>query len=216
MGEKHLPDPSADNRNFDVDEILEQHDAYIVGIARKNVPRNLVHPDVLKDEIEENAQRVRVKYWRESQRQHIRNPRAYMRRVAYTETMDLIHDLKLSLPLSTDHDGELNQGSPLMMLGEGMQNPAEIVEQAENFAELIQKMVAAILLLPPRERLSFIWFLKREMAEDRNTDLLPLIEALKEYGCDIEAIDCKADSQEEIQRFRSLLSVVRKKLRLKV
>src|SRR5579859_7698180 len=202
MGLEHLSDPSANRRNADVGELLEQHAAYIMNLAWKNVPRRLIHPDLLRDEVEELAQVIRVKFWKESQRQHIVSPKAYMSRIAYTEAMNMIRALKSILPLVTNQDGEIDQGRLLITQSAEMQDPAEVLEQAESLVERINRFVVKVLALPPREQQAFVWFLKRYITVKQNTDLLPLVDVLRERGLDSDLIEW-SKNKEEVQRLRS-------------
>ena len=57
----HQVKVTEDNDTTVTDTILEQYDAYIIALAWKNVPRNLVHSTVLIDEVDELAQKIRIK-----------------------------------------------------------------------------------------------------------------------------------------------------------
>ncbi|HLZ63638.1 MAG TPA: hypothetical protein VKR06_42435 [Ktedonosporobacter sp.] len=212
MTTDHLPDLSTESKDVDVGTTLEYYEKYIVSLAWKNVPRRLIHPDLLRDEVDELAQVIRVKFWIESQKRHIVSPKAYLSCIAYTEAMNMIRALKSILPLVTNQDGEIDQGRLLITQSAEMQDPAEVLEQAESLVERINRFVVKVLALPPREQQAFVWFLKRYITVKQNTDLLPLVDVLRERGLDSDLIEW-SKNKEEVQRLRSLLSVVRRKWR---
>lgn len=195
------------NEGADAQQILEQYDAYIVTLARKMIPRKIVPPDVLDLEIDELAQKVRVKIWLSCQNRRITNPKAYIYRVARTESIDMLRQHKPTLPLPIDGDGELYQGNPLVQAVEEMRDPASKIEEEEALAEYIIKAVDGILALPACQEQAVICSLK-----DQVDDVAQLIQAFKAHNRDIEGVNWPAERSDK-QRLKASLTVSRKKLR---
>ena len=208
MSIPNLPWPSAYDDNFDVDKMLEDYDAYIVALARKNVPYNVTSPEVLDLDIDELAQNTRIKLWIASEKERITCIKAYIRCIVRTQSVNMVREHQPALPLPTDEDGELYQGNLLVTPGKGMQDPLEELEQEEMIAEYMTKTVDEVLKLPPRQRLSMIYSLKEDV-----DDLLLILNAFKDRGVDIETMNCP-EEKEEVQRNRASRSVARKKMRL--
>lgn len=202
-----LPGPSVCDSDPDVNEILEQYDAYILGLARKKVPRNIVPPEMLRDEIEELAQRVRIKLWHVLQKQRIAHLETYISLIVLSEVIDMVRRYHPILSLPTDEDGELYQGNVIAMPSEGMQDPAYEIEQAEALNDSTKESFEALLKLPPRQQYAMICALK-----DQLDDVLPLIDMLKNYPMNIDEINWPKE-KDELQRLRASLAVARKKLR---
>ena len=207
MSIPNLPGPSAYNDDFDVDKMLEDYDAYIVGLARKNVPYNVTSPEVLDLDIDELAQNTRIKLWIASQKKRITSIKAYIRCIVRTQSVNMVREHQPVLPLPTDEEGELYHGNLLVTAGKGMQDPLEELEQEETIAEYITKTVDEVLKLPSRQQLSMVCSLKEEV-----DDLLLIVNAFKDRGVDIETVNCP-EEKEEVQRNRASRSVARKKMR---
>src|SRR5438045_1273113 len=160
MEPPNLPGPSAYDSDFDVDAILEQHDEYIVALARKNIPRTVALSEVLDLEIDELAQKSRIKFWLALQKRQITYPKIYIRYIVQSESVDLFRQHKPILSLHTDEDGELYQGNLLLTLGEGMQDPLDELEREEMIADYITEAVENVLKLPPCQQFAMICSLK--------------------------------------------------------
>jgi DNA-directed RNA polymerase specialized sigma24 family protein len=202
-----LLSPPAYHSDSDADEILLQYDAYIVDLAQNNVPRNVVYPDVLYDEVSEIAQKVRIKLWLNLRKKYIRNIKAYIRCIVYTEVVDMVRQYRSTFPLLLNEDGELYRGNMIAMPDEGMQDPAYQVEQEEALEDSVQAIFEIIMKLPPRQQYAMICSLKAQL-----DDVLPIIDALRDQVLDIEAINWPKGGN-ELQSLRVSLSVARKKLR---
>jgi DNA-directed RNA polymerase specialized sigma24 family protein len=190
-----------------IDEILEQYDAYILVLARKNVPRNIVPPEKLHDEIEELAQTVRIKFWHVLQKQRIINLKPYIHLIVLSEVIDMVRKYHPNFPLPLDEDGELYRGNMIATSSVEMQDPATVVEQAEAFEIIAQGTLEALLKLPPRQLYAMICALK-----DRSDDAQPLIDSLKSYIEDFDEIQWP-EEKDKLQSLRASLAVARKKLR---
>jgi DNA-directed RNA polymerase specialized sigma24 family protein len=199
--------PPAYHSDSDADEILLQYDAYIVDLAQNNVPRNVVYPDVLYDEVSEIAQKVRIKLWLNLRKKYIKNIKAYIKCIVCTEVVDIVRQYRSTFPLLLNEDGELYQGSMAGMPDEGRQDPAYQVEQEEALDEAVQAIFEIIMQLPPRQQYAMICSLKAHL-----DDVLPIIDALRNQMLDIEAINWP-EGGNELQNLRVSLSIARKKLR---
>lgn len=207
MAISNLLGPSAFDSDPDAEELLKQHDAYIVDLARKKVPRNIVRPEMLHDEIDELSQRVRFKLWLSLRKKRIKNLRAYIRSVVYTEVINMVRQHQSTLPLPLGEDGELYQGNIIATPSEGMQDPAYEIEQEEAIEDYTKETVEAVVNLPPRQQQAMICSLI-----DKIDDVLPLIDALRNHAINIEEVNWPEES-DELQRLQASLSIARKKLR---
>lgn len=179
MERSHLGGPSVYDSDYDPDELLARYDGYIVALARKKVPRNVIPLDQLGEEIDELAQKIRIKIWQVSQKQHISSPKSYISSIAYTEAVDMVRRYKPTLPLPIDENGEIRQGHPIVSYG--AQDPLDRLEPEEIATELTIRIAAKILTLPPRQLHALLCSLR-----DQVEDLLPLIEILRDHGVDVE------------------------------
>jgi DNA-directed RNA polymerase specialized sigma24 family protein len=208
METSNVAGPSAYDSDYDADKLLEQYDAYIITLARKRVPRNVIPSEMLSNEIDELAQKIRIKLWRISQKKQITSPKAYISSIAYTESVDIVRNYKSTLSLSVNEDGEIYEGNSRVTLSKGVPDPAENLEQEEAVIELTSRFIEEISLLPPRQLKAVIWSLR-----DQIEDFLPLLEALKNHGVDIEEMNWP-NEREEVQRLRASLSIARRKLNI--
>jgi DNA-directed RNA polymerase specialized sigma24 family protein len=206
MGISNLQGPSAYDSDADVNELLERLDLYIVTLARTKVPRNIVRPEMLADEIEELAQKVRIKLWLALRKQRVDNLKAYIHCIVYTEVIDMVRRHRPMLCLPLDEDGELYQGNLIFASGEGMHDPGHEVEQAEERDNSMQGIFEAIIRLPPRQQYAMICSLKEQL-----DGVLPVIDTLKDQLTDLEAVNWPKEKN-ELQSLRSSLSIARKKL----
>lgn len=207
MGMPNLPGPSAYDSDFDVNEVLEQYDEYIEALAWKNIPHSVVPSEVLDLEIDELAQKSRIKFWLASKKRQIIHPKAYIRCIVQTEIVDILRQHKPTLPLPTDEDGELYQGDLLVTPSEGMQDPLDEFEHEEMTVELINKAVDDMLKLPACQQRAMIASLK-----DQIDNVLLLIGAFKDHQINIEEVNWP-EEKKEVQRMRASLSIARKKMR---
>lgn len=206
MGLPGLQGPFDYDSDSDVNELLERFDMYIVALARTKVPRNIVRPAMLADEIEELAQKVRIKLWQTLRKQRVNNPGAYIRCIVHTEVIDMVRRYRSTLSLPLDEDGELNQGNVIFAPGQAMQDPGYEVEQAEELDDSMQGISEAIIQLPPRQQYAMICSLKEQI-----DDVLPIMDTLREQLTDIDAINWPVEKN-EMQSLRASLSIARKKL----
>jgi DNA-directed RNA polymerase specialized sigma24 family protein len=186
-------------------EFLVQHDEYIKMLVRK---KGQCASSWISDlETDELAQRVRIKLWQALQKGTISNPRAYIRRVVDTVTIDMMRHYTLVLSLVIDEEGESYHGNLLITPSKGMQDPVDELVQKEEEAEALKKFIAAIIMLPPRQQYAVICTMK-----DNFDDIYTLMSAFKDFGIDIEPLQLPT-GREDVQRLRASLSISRKKLR---
>ena len=188
------------------DEFLVAQNAYIQSEARRAIPMDLFSGDVLDLEADELAQTIRIKLWASHQKHPITHPGAYIRTIARTTAIDMVRRHRPTVSLFGDADGELCLGDRLAAQNEGFQDPATVIELGEVDTDFLTKLMRAILALPPRQQQAMLYALK-----DCKEDALPLINALKVYGIDIEAMDWP-DEPNEVHLLKASLTVARKKL----
>lgn len=190
----------------DLNELLEQLDPHVDLLARKKVPRNVVSFDLLYDEIEELKQSIRIKLWKQSQKQQIVNPIAYTNSIARTEAVDRVRKQKLTLPLPESEDGAVQLMNQAGVQSEELQDPAERLLREEAEAKRMTTLIKTIQALPPVQQHALLYTLK-----ERIDDVLPLVDALKNVGIDVEMASQPDDRN--MASFRTSLSIARKKLR---
>ena len=192
-----------------VEHLLAEHDQYIVTLARKKAPCRTMHADSLQDDIEDLAQKIRIKLWHISERQRIIATRIYISCIATTISIDIAREQKQKpvVPLLMSEDGELYQGNLVFTISQEAQDPADVLEQEERFSECVERMVEGVLALPPCQQRALLCSLKKW-----KDDFLPFFEALKEQGVDIEAMNWPEDKEEQ-QSLRTSLAIARKKMR---
>ncbi len=188
------------------DETLKQINSYILDVVRRKIPRAIIPSAVLDLEIDEIAQRTRIKLWQAMQREHISNVRSYVNSIVYTETIDFIRRYKPIIPLPLDEYGELYQEHILATLSQPNPDPTELFEQEETYYHLITKLAQAVRALPPKQRYAMICALK-----DYSTGNVVFIEAFALCGIDIASTHWPKE-QHELQSLRTSLSIARKKL----
>jgi len=197
---------SAYGSDTDLNELLERYDMYITTLAQAKVPRNIVRPEMLADEIEDLAQKVRIKLWLTLQKRCISNFRAYIRCIVYTEVIDMVRRYRPTISMNLDEDGELYQGDVIIAPDQGMQEPGFEEERAEELHNSIRCISDAIIQLPPRQQYAMICSLKEQI-----DDALPIIDTLKNQLTNVDAVNWP-EGKKELQSLRTSLSIARKKL----
>ncbi len=189
-----------------IDNILSQNDSYILSIAREKIPSHITSPEVLDLEIQELAQRSRIKLWRMLQTKHITHIKAYLRCIVHSESVDMVRRYKSNLPLPINEEGELYQGSVLVAPCDGMQDPLYELEKKETATELIEHTAEILRSLPPCQKQVMLCFLK-----DQLDDVLTFTTALKKFEINIDTVNWPSNKK-EVQKLKASLSPVRKKL----
>src|SRR5260221_3673911 len=99
------------NEDASVEELLEKFDPYIVAQTRQLacLGSDVAYPAGL--ELDDIAQRVRIKLWQALRQRPIEKPVAYIKRIVHTEFVDMKRQHKPHLPLPVDEEGELHAGN---------------------------------------------------------------------------------------------------------
>ena len=191
-----------------LEDIIERYNTYITVLARRYVPRKIIRPEAIEDEIEDIIQETRIRLWKTIALKEVQifNLEAYIARIVRNICIDR-ERRKLYISWSIDADGELQQGQAVILQSEGMQDPAYELEQKELVATSIVKLAEAVLKLPRIQQYAFIAFLK-----DHKDITLPLLHVLRKRGIEIEAVQM-AGIVSTLDSQRTSLSIARKKLR---
>ncbi|MBV9690210.1 MAG: hypothetical protein JO202_10940 [Ktedonobacteraceae bacterium] len=203
------PDLPTTCSDFDVGKFLEQHDGYIRTLARKNVyrTRRLFHPAVLELEVDEVAQKARVKFWQASLQRNIADPKAYISSIVHNEAVTMTRQPYRFGPLPLNEDGEVYQGRILVEVSEGMGDPAFELEQVETKNYYISQTAYRVAKLAPRQQRGMICSLK-----DRLDEFMPFVAACKNWGVNADVIDWPSE-QNDLQRLRASISVAKRTVR---
>jgi len=180
--------------------ILESIDGYIVIQARRLIYRlhTSSYGDVSEIEVDELAQRARIKLWHMLNRGLIHRPYPYVRRIIYSEFIDMKRQQKPALPLIIDDEG----GCQAQAVGD----PAdEVIQHSEDFA-LLQRIVQMVVDLPPRQQLAMICFLRDEVDDPAQLSI-----AFYRHHIDITGLQWPLQTEER-QLLRASLTVARHKL----
>jgi DNA-directed RNA polymerase specialized sigma24 family protein len=193
-----------------VDELLERYDLYICALAKKNIGamRKYIHPDLLEIEVNELAQRSRIKFWQALRQQAISNPKAYIHRIVHNEAVSMLRQKLRTVPLSLNEDGEVYQGQVLVGQSEGMDNPALETELLEMTASYMAQVAHAVAKLPSRQQKAIICSLK-----DRLDNVLPFIDTCQELGINPNVIVWPAD-RDDLYRLKASISSARRHMRV--
>jgi len=189
------------------EQLLAENDEYIVSLARKKVPRDQTHPESVTDDIDELAQRIRIKLWLISLKQDITAVRAYIRQIAATTSVDMRREQKPTVALPLNEEGECYQGQPLFTRRQEEQDPAWLLSQEESFNDCMEWMAEGVLELPTVQQQAMLHSLKKHI-----DNLFPFIELLQQRGADIEGATFPADEKGQ-RSHRTSLSVARRKMR---
>ncbi|MBV9019212.1 MAG: hypothetical protein JOZ71_00715 [Ktedonobacteraceae bacterium] len=166
------------NRSTSVDADLVQIDPYIVMLTKR-----LQRSDLSEHDCEEIAQSVRIKLAGVLPGKEIHNFGGYLRRVVRNELVTFLRGRRLYAPLLLTEEGDPCAGRLLICLSEGMNDPQVVYEQKMAFAALVQKIVDAVLALPPVQKKAMMCFLPEKF-----TDPTLLILAFRRRGVDITNI----------------------------
>ena len=190
----------------DISKTLEEWDLYLRKSAWRKVPTTIAHPELLDMEADELAQRERIKLWQALRQTYIINLRAYINCIVNTESITMVRSHKPICSLSVNDEGEIYSGHILIAASQGTLDPALEFEHKEDVYALLAETVDAIVTLPPRQQRAIICELK-----DQLEGVLPVAEAFRKRGFNIDAINWPED-REDRTRLKASLSEVRKKL----
>jgi len=196
----------------DAEAFLSEYDVYIHTQARKQMlnARRLVHADVLDMEVDELAQKTRIKLWQAWQKQYITNPKAYISRIAHNEFISMVRQHRPIDQLTLDDDGEVYQGNVMCAFSQESLDPAEEVEQADTGRYYLHEAMEEIAALPQRQQRAMLCFLKENI-----DDLHTFIHECRARDIDADTLQ-RPTRGEELQAMRSSTTIARKKLRIKL
>lgn len=162
---------------------LSKYDAYISSLVQKILPARFgqLSSNECEMEIDEVAQRVRIKFWQALQKRRIDSPKTYIRCIINSECIDLARQHRPTVSLPFDNEGELLLGHLLLSEGEQTSDPELIVEQEELLLERLKELVDIVRQrLPRRQRQAFLcgliekvddYDLLKKMLEDQQVNL---------------------------------------------
>jgi DNA-directed RNA polymerase specialized sigma24 family protein len=202
---EHLGGVSEKESDPEIEEILVRFDAYIVMLVQNKArsSTNIARPDVLDLEIDEIAQRVRIKFWKALLTKEIEHHKAYIRAIVSNEFNDLGRRRQVSLPLPTDEDGELYMGNVLVNESEELADPAIEFEKEEVMDELMEFTAQVVTVLPPRMKHAMINHLK-----DQVDNLIRLTEAFEKHKVNIKTMKWP-DDPADTKRLKASISPAR-------
>ena len=163
------------DENSNVEAILLQIEPRIVALTRHIAYASLSEWD--RDEI---VQSVRIKLLPVLADARIINLSAYLNITVRHEVCSYLRGRKAFLPLLLNEDEEVRYSPFPGIVGSGMDDPQVKVEQEEALLELLDRVVAAILTLPPMQRRAMICSL-----QDRVDNPALLHDAFLRYHIDI-------------------------------
>ena len=206
------PSTSIDGCKSSVEEILESYDSYIVALSMEWICQHAtgVHPALLDLEIDELAQKARIKFWQVLKEKEIHYPKAYVKHIVHSEFIDMMRRHKPNVPLSEDEEGEIYRGKVLVSASKEMVDPAEVIEEQDEMNNRLEEVLKALLDLPKCQRRVMICSLR-----ERVDDELALARALRRHNQDINQWQWPQDKQEK-QRLQASLSYGRRSIAQKL
>jgi Sigma-70 region 2 len=190
----------------DADEVVTNLDGYILTLSERKVPRNVVSSKIIDFEVDELAQRTRIKLWKASLREPIRNPWAYARSITRTEVADMVRRYRKENLLPVDDLDNPDQRQYCFISDLVEQDPADEYEQSEAASSCVELVVEGVLLLPPRQQYAMLCILK-----EVQNDVPQLEDALLIHGLNLEAVRWP-EGEDEMRSLRASGSIARKKL----
>jgi DNA-directed RNA polymerase specialized sigma24 family protein len=181
--------------------ILEDVDGYLITQAKKLMygQQDTRYKELHDLEVDELTQRVRIKFWKMLEKGLVVRPYSYVRRIVYSEFIDMKRQEKQLLPLPGDEE-------EAVCSMQSLEDPAdEIIKQME-FSTFLRHIVQMIIDLPPRQQRAMIYLLW-----DQIDDPVQLHTIFAEYSFDIQAIPSSFEKTERHAMLASL-SVARQKL----
>jgi DNA-directed RNA polymerase specialized sigma24 family protein len=184
------------------EKLLEGIDDFIQKQARRVMCWHLCsgHEELDTLEVDELAQRVRIKLWKMLQKGPIQSPFSYTRRIIYSEFIDMKRQQKVLSPLPEDDSEEIHPLTPLVI------DPADEIIARMEALSFLRNLVQMMVDLPARQKtamLSFLW-----LQVDDTTVLQAILAA---YDLEANVIEWPA---EDIARktLSASLSVARQKM----
>lgn len=174
-----LHEDSTGSVKYYANDELSKYDDYLSTLVQKIIPARFgrLSSNECEMEIDEVAQRVRIKFWQALQKRHIDSPKTYIRCIINSECIDLARQHRPTVSLPFDEEGELF----LLAEGERASDPELIVEQEELLLERLKELVDIVRQrLPRRQRQAFLcgliekiddYDMLKKMLEDQQVDL---------------------------------------------
>jgi len=181
--------------------ILREIDGYILTQAGRLMQLYMGkgHMAIDKLEIDELAQRNRIKLWKMLEKIEILHLYPYVRRIVYSEFIDMKRQQKQTLPLPIDENEQ--PVSP--------NDPEKEFLQHGDTVLLLHTIARMIADLPPRQRLAMLCLL-----HDQVDDLAQCQTIFLAYDIDVEST-CWPTEKEQRQLLLASLSIARHKLKKK-
>ena len=156
--------------------VLADVDGYIVTLVKKLLygQQSSRHEDFDDLEVDELTQRVRIKFWKTLEKGLVLHPYSYVKRVVYSEFIDMKRQQKRTVALPIDEE-EIVDASRCAV------DPADDVIQRMEYHTFLQHIVQMIVDLPPRQQMAMVCWLWEKV-----DDTVQLRGILAGYGFDID------------------------------
>ncbi|GHO75095.1 hypothetical protein KSD_28660 [Ktedonobacter sp. SOSP1-85] len=192
----------------EIDRFFDQYDSYISLQAQRRFSRknSMARAETYDLDVDDVKQSLRLHCWLVLRQHTIENPRAYISRAAFNETVSLARQYKPCSQLTLDDDGELFQGNISQTFHTSNQDPdpAEVVEHNEDATHWLELAINAIVQLPQTQRYAMLSSIK-----ERFDDPQQLRAVCYKHNIDLDDIQWP-EHPVETQRLRASLSVARK------
>jgi DNA-directed RNA polymerase specialized sigma24 family protein len=181
--------------------ILADVDGYMIAQVKKLLygQQNMHYEDVNDLEVDELTQRVRIKFWKTLEKGLVLHPYSYVKRVVYSEFIDMKRQQKRTIALPIDDEEVITSSHTAV-------DPADEVIQQMEFQMFLQHIVCLIADLPPRQQMAMICWLWEKV-----DDTIQLRSILIGYGFDVDRMQLPLARVERHAMLASL-SVARQKL----
>ncbi len=186
--------------NLYANKVLCDYDAYIYSLAQRTIPTHfgrMSDSHAIEMEIDEIAQRSRIKFWLALKKRDIPFPKTYIRCIVKSECIDLARQHRPTMPLPVDDDGELSPGVVLLAASEKTGDPQMIVEQEERLLERLRELVDIVRQrLSRRQRQAFLRGLFEKLDDDDDM-LKKTLQELEYQHVNLDEVFVPTDSSEK-------------------
>ena len=168
--------PSPYDSDPGINQCVEKYFPLILALARMEAPNNIGPVDY-----EDVAQEAFIKLLLIVDKQPIKSPKAYIRRIVHTVVVDMVRKFKSHQyqALPVDGEGEIQEGCLIVTPSAELDNPETILEEKEAVDELMEELMEVLSDFHPRQMYATVCTLR-----DRVDDLIQLVDALQENGID--------------------------------
>jgi RNA polymerase sigma factor (sigma-70 family) len=176
MAAPDIRGPSPYDSDPGINQCVEKYFPLILALARMEAPNNIGPVDY-----EDVAQEAFIKLLLIVDKQPIKSPKAYIRRIVHTVVVDMVRKFKSHQyqTVSVDGEGEIQEGCLIVTPSAELDNPETILEEKEAVDELMKELMEAIADFHPRQMHATVCTLR-----DRVDDLIQLVNALRENSID--------------------------------